>query len=230
MNVRYNGGDTSADWKGVGMKRLVIVGGGFAGVWAAMAAARVSDEEGQGPGKEIEITMISRDPFLTIRPRLYESDPETLRTPLAPVLDPLGAGLVLGSVETVDHGGHRVITSEGEHEYDRLILTPGSQAHAQTDDDHVALMSCQHAITMGKYAGHNAARDLLGLGLTPYRQERYVTCLDLGPWGAMYSRGWDREIAMTPAEAKARKRQINGEVIYPPTGDRAAILAVGELD
>ena len=90
------------------MKRLVIVGGGFAGVWAAMAAARVSD----GVGREVEVSMISREPYLTLRPRLYERDPESLRTPLAPVLEPLGIELNIGSVEAIDPEGRRIETAE----------------------------------------------------------------------------------------------------------------------
>jgi len=84
-------------------------------------------------------------------------------------------------------------------------------------------------MTMGRYAGYNAAHDLMGLELEPYRQERYVTCLDLGTAGAVFTRGWDREVELTGEEAKARKRMINGEIIYPPSGDRDAILAAATL-
>ncbi|MFP6728762.1 MAG: FAD-dependent oxidoreductase [Alphaproteobacteria bacterium] len=391
------------------MKKLVIVGGDFAGLWAAMAAAREIDLAGREidrAGQGVEITLVSRDPFLTLRPRLYERDPESLRTPLAPVLEPLGIELTLGTVTAIDHQSHRIETAEAVFDYDRLILAAGSVrhappipglkehawniddypsavaldrhlaasvaiktvviigggftglelacemrsriavhggaavasaarmmliekadvvgptlgvnprpaieaalstagvevrlatrvmrierdavmlsdgeniatetaivtvgqranplcetlpaprdalgrlmvdaelrvedisdiyatgdvAHARTDDENVALMSCQHALTMGKVAGYNAARDLLGLELTPYRQERYVTCLDLGPWGAVYTEGWDRQITMTPTEAKTRKREINRRSIYPPQGDRAALLAASVLD
>jgi len=48
------------------------------------------------------------------------------------------------------------------------------------DDQNLALMSCQHAMEMGKFAGYNAGRDLLGLPLRPYWQPVYLTCLDLG--------------------------------------------------
>ena len=46
----------------------------------------------------------------------------------------------------------------------------------------------------------------------------------------VYVKGWDRQIAMAPNEVKAMKRQINGETIYPLTGDRAALLAAVGFD
>ena len=111
------------------------------------------------------------------------------------------------------------------------VFAAGDIAHARVDDaGHVALMSCQHAMPMGKAAGYNAARSLLGLDLRPYRQERYVTCLDLGRRGAVLTAGWDREVQATGATAKARKQVINGEIIYPPTGSRDDILAAGDID
>jgi NADH dehydrogenase len=39
---------------------------------------------------------------------------------------------------------------------------------------------------MGKFAGYNAGRDLLGLPLRPYRQPVYLTCLDLGRARGIY--------------------------------------------
>ena len=42
------------------------------------------------------------------------------------------------------------------------VYAAGDVAHAMADDDHVALMSCQHAIKLGQFAGHNAVSDLLG--------------------------------------------------------------------
>jgi NADH dehydrogenase len=110
------------------------------------------------------------------------------------------------------------------------IYACGDMARAYVEADQLALMSCQHALRMGRFAGHNAAHDLLGRPLRPYRQPRYVTCLDLGASGAVYTVGWQREVQMTGDEAKQLKRQINGQVIYPPRGGRAALLAAAEID
>lgn len=111
------------------------------------------------------------------------------------------------------------------------ILVTGDMAHALTDGlGNAALMSCQHALSLGRVAGYNAAAGLLGLPLHPYSQPKYVTCLDLGPWGALYTEGWDRQVCLTGEEGKALKREINTRWIYPPAPDREAVFAVANPD
>jgi NADH dehydrogenase len=106
------------------------------------------------------------------------------------------------------------------------VFATGDCAYAATDDEgNYAKMSCQHAMNLGRSAGNNVAADLLGVEPIPYSQPKYVTCLDLGPWGAVYTEGWDREVKLAGAQAKALKRQINTEWIYPPVADRAEVLA-----
>jgi NADH dehydrogenase len=78
---------------------------------------------------------------------------------------------------------------------------------------------------LGRSAGHNVAADLLGLEMIPYSQPKYVTCLDLGPWGAVYTEGWEREVKLTGKEAKALKHSINTEWIYPPRAEREEVFA-----
>jgi NADH dehydrogenase len=79
---------------------------------------------------------------------------------------------------------------------------------------------------MGRYAGYNVISDLLGAPMLSLRIPWYVTVLDLGPAGAVYTEGWDRRVVSSGAVAKATKRVINGVRIYPPlSGDRAALLA-----
>jgi NADH dehydrogenase len=108
------------------------------------------------------------------------------------------------------------------------VFVAGDVAKASTDDSgRYALMSCQHAIVMGQFGGHNVAADLLGVPTLTYRQPFYATCVDLGEWGAVYSEGWDRQIKLTHAEGKARKQMINTQWIYPPAPNRAEALAAG---
>ncbi len=106
------------------------------------------------------------------------------------------------------------------------VFAAGDSACLELDDGHISVMSCQHGRPMGRFAGHNAVCDLLGLPLLPLRIDWYTTILDLGPWGALYTEGWDRQVVAAGETAKRTKRLINGERIYPPlTGDRAEILA-----
>jgi NADH dehydrogenase len=391
------------------MAELLIIGGGYAGVWAAMGAAR----RGHDGGMALNIRLLSKDGYLTHRPRLYERDPGAMQTPLDAVLSPIGVELNIAEVTAIDAQRKTVRTrdehgQEVEFHYDGLILAAGSTArpppwqvvngrtwsidshddavaldrhlaslkdgagedtvvivgagftglelatemrirlaehlgdgraerariilleaaasvseelgpgprphieaalqaakvdlrlgttieridggqvflndgaritaptvivttgpranqlaagfglptdpagrlpvdenlaveglsnihaagdiaHARTDASHVALMSCQHAMPMGRHAGHNAAAALLGLPPRAYQQERYVTCLDLGPWGAVFTNGWARDVVSIEQEAKARKRFINTQAIYPPTNDRDAILEAGAI-
>jgi len=106
------------------------------------------------------------------------------------------------------------------------VFATGDAARAACDDDgNNALMSCQHATRMGAFAGNNAAAELLGVPATPYHQKAYVTCLDLGEAGALFTRGWDRKVEMVGDVAKKTKQEINTVWIYPPKAERAAALA-----
>jgi NADH dehydrogenase len=106
------------------------------------------------------------------------------------------------------------------------VFAAGDVAVAKMDDEHMSVMSCQHGRPMGRYAGYNVISDLLGVPMLSLRIPWYVTVLDLGPAGAVYTEGWDRHVVSSGATAKATKQVINGERIYPPlTGDRAALLA-----
>ncbi len=391
-------------------QRLVVIGAGFAGMNAALSAARLRDAKGVSPD-ELEIAVISPQPVLVIRPRLYEPAPETLTAPLLELFRATNVVYVQGSVETIDTkaGSVDVVAPRDQRSaltYDRLVLAAGSRlfrpnlpglaehgfsvdslddavaldrhlhrladaprsaaratvvvagggftgieaatemparlrailgedapirvvivergdviapdmganprpvieaalrelgvetrlgagvaaldgtgvtltdrerieaatviwaaglratpltaqipaerdgsgrllvdrdlrvaevptvfatgdaAKAASDDvGHHALMSCQHATRLGAFAGNNAAADLLGVPTSPYHQEAYVTCLDLGAAGAVFTRGWDRKVALVGANAKKVKREINTVWIYPPRADRAAALA-----
>lgn len=111
------------------------------------------------------------------------------------------------------------------------VYAAGDVAYAPCDElGNHALMSCQHAIALGRHAGNNAAAELLGVAPMAYSQPKYVTCLDLGAWGAVYTEGWAREVSPPEdkAEAKALKRQINSVWIYPPAADRASALAAAD--
>jgi NADH dehydrogenase len=111
----------------------------------------------------------------------------------------------------------------------RDVYAAGDVAHAMTDDEHPARMSCQHAIKLGQFAGHNAMNDLLGRPTVPYRQPVYRMCLDLGGAGAVVTDGWEHSVVKCGMEAKAIKREINCVWAALPTAtDREALLTFGE--
>jgi NADH dehydrogenase len=109
------------------------------------------------------------------------------------------------------------------------VYAAGDVAHAMADDAHEALMSCQHAIKLGQFAGHNAVSDLLGQELLPYRQPIYRMCLDLGGAGAVQTDGWERRVLLAGPDAKTLKRKINAVwAALPSAADREGLLAYGE--
>ncbi|KDN70786.1 hypothetical protein CSUB01_08717 [Colletotrichum sublineola] len=106
------------------------------------------------------------------------------------------------------------------------VFVTGDAACVLADDQgHHALMSCQHALQLGRISGYNAAADLIGKPLLEYSQEEYVTCLDLGPSGAVITKGWERELDIRGNLAKRVKGYINQKIIYPPSGAQEALQA-----
>ncbi|KAE8168630.1 pyridine nucleotide-disulfide oxidoreductase family protein [Aspergillus tamarii] len=106
----------------------------------------------------------------------------------------------------------------------RDIFATGDAAAALSDTlGHYTMMSCQHAIPLGRVSGYNAAADLLDEHLIAYTQPAYVCCLDLGSSGAVVTEGWDRDVNMTGGLAKRVKGYINRDVIYPPIDSRKAL-------
>jgi NADH dehydrogenase len=109
------------------------------------------------------------------------------------------------------------------------VWAAGDSARFLLDGCHLAPMSCQFAIPAGRVAGFNAAATVVGLAPIPLAVDRYVTCIDLGAAGALFTRGWDRVPALSGAEGKRMKEFINRTAIYPPT-DAAALLAAAHPD
>jgi NADH:ubiquinone reductase (H+-translocating) len=111
--------------------RLVIIGAGFAGMYAALSAARLRDIQGVSPA-DLEIALVAPEPTLVVRPRLYEPKPETLTAPLQDVLKAIDVVYVRGHAETIDAGGRKVeiAVAEGKRRtlaYDRLVVATGSR-------------------------------------------------------------------------------------------------------
>jgi NADH:ubiquinone reductase (H+-translocating) len=356
-------------------EQVLILGGGYAGAYAALGAARARGDASVG------IVLVSAEPDLVNRPRLYEPDPGThLRYPLSPMLEQIGAAFRLGRAIRIDVSARRVSLADGATlPWNRLVIALGSQtgrpsipgierafdvgnydgalafnrhlrtlpagatitvigsgftglelatelaerytvvlieradviapglgegpretitralkalgvevrlgttldhidgettvwcggmvAHpltrtlpaerdelgrlvtepnlavrgvrdvyaagdvalAMADDEHPALMSCQHAIKLGQFAGHNAMNQLLGRLTVPYRQPAYRMCLDLGRAGAVITEGWEYKVLKSGMAAKVHRREINRVWAALPTArDRGALLAFGE--
>jgi NADH dehydrogenase len=105
------------------------------------------------------------------------------------------------------------------------VFAAGDTAVALVEDGHHSMQSCQHALPMGKFAGHNVVADLLGADPLPFTPDPYTTTLDLGPAGAVSTYGRERVVQMVGEEAKRLKQDINTLWIYPPVDDAEQFLA-----
>ena len=78
------------------MTAVVVIGSGFAGLWAALGAARRLDELAVPQGT-VDITVLSAKPFHDVRVRNYETDLSACRIPLADLLETLSRGRKRGT-------------------------------------------------------------------------------------------------------------------------------------
>src|ERR1700755_3553421 len=113
------------------MKEILVLGGGFAGVWSA-ASAVLAARNGGAHASEVRVTLVSDGDDMVIRPRLYERDPARMRVPLDRVLGPIGVVRVAATVTDVDTSAGTVRALDGEgravtFRYDRLVLATGSR-------------------------------------------------------------------------------------------------------
>jgi len=111
-------------------QHIVIVGAGFAGLLAALSAARLRDEKDASP-KDLKITVVAPEPTLVVRPRLYERHPDTMVAPLGELFAATDIDFQAGRVDTLDPD-RAIVTVTGtdgtttDLSYDRLILAAGS--------------------------------------------------------------------------------------------------------
>ena len=224
----------------------VVVGAGFVGLEAATAlAARgrvllvdrsdvVGHQLGPGPRAEIESALDE----LGIARRLGTTVTEVgdghavlsdgTRVDADAVVWSVGmraSELTRQITDRLDHLG-RVPVDERLRALPDVFVA-GDTAAAAFDAEHTVMQACQHATPLGKVAGYNAAADLLGRPLRDFTPGPYVTCLDLGAAGAIFTRGWDRKVMASGAEGAAVKKRIN-QHIRPPVDDAGEILAAAD--
>ncbi|HXF83083.1 MAG TPA: NAD(P)/FAD-dependent oxidoreductase [bacterium] len=101
---------------------MVIVGGGFAGLWAVRALARAP----------VDVLLVDRRNYHTFLPLLYqvaasEVEPEAIAYPIRSILRAIPNGrFLMAEVETLDPAARLLVTTAGRISYDALILAVGS--------------------------------------------------------------------------------------------------------
>ncbi|MFJ5308276.1 NAD(P)/FAD-dependent oxidoreductase [Streptomyces sp. NPDC088350] len=117
--------------------RILVVGGGYVGMYTALRLQKKLKREIKRG--QVEITVVSPDPYMTYQPFLPEAaagsiSPRHVVVPLRRVLDQ--CRIVIGEATAIDHGKRTATLStlateeEGtgteELSYDELVLAPGS--------------------------------------------------------------------------------------------------------
>ncbi len=108
-----------------GQHRVVIVGGGFGGLYAAVSLRRAP----------VDVTLIDRRNFHLFQPLLYQVatgglSPANIAAPLRAVLRRhRNARVLLAEVDNFDLAGRQVILHDGSVPYDSLIVAAGARHH-----------------------------------------------------------------------------------------------------
>src|SRR5579863_2528929 len=109
------------------VKQIVVLGAGFAGLIAAVGAARKLAEL-KIDKSDVAVTVVNRDEWHSIRVRNYETELGDTRVPLDDVLGPIGVDLKIGEVTGIDCDRHEIaLAGQPSLRYDRLIFALGSE-------------------------------------------------------------------------------------------------------
>ncbi|MFA9413613.1 MULTISPECIES: FAD-dependent oxidoreductase [unclassified Streptococcus] len=112
------------------MKRIVIVGAGYAGVSAARHLAKTFKKN-----QDISITLIDKNPFMTYMTELHEVaagrvEPDAVKHDLQRIFKKYPkVDLVTDKVTKVDYDKKAVLAEHGTFSYDYLLLAMGGEAN-----------------------------------------------------------------------------------------------------
>jgi NADH:ubiquinone reductase (H+-translocating) len=180
-------------------RRVVIIGGGFAGLFAARALRRAP----------VQITLIDRAPYHLFQPLLYQCSTGILSEgKIAPPLRELlrkhkNLELVLADVTGIDAGGRRVLAARPlgdplEFGYDYLIVAAGVQQSYFGHDEFAqwapGMKSVEDALTIRRRIF--GAFEMAESATDPAERRHYLTfaLVGAGPTGVELA-GQIREVA-----------------------------------
>lgn len=109
------------------MKKVVIVGAGYAGILTAKKLAKKAKKQGN-----VEITIIDKNPFHTMLTELHEVaagrvDEDSIKISLKKVFARRNVNVKLDTITEIDFNEKVVIGEEASYDYDYLVISSGSK-------------------------------------------------------------------------------------------------------
>jgi len=109
------------------MKKIVIVGAGYAGILTAKKLARKFKNK-----EEVSIQIIDRNSYHTMLTELHEVaagrvDEDSIKISLSKVFDRRNVEVVMDTISSIDFEGKRVLGAANEYDYDYLVMASGSK-------------------------------------------------------------------------------------------------------
>jgi NADH:ubiquinone reductase (H+-translocating) len=172
------------DLSAVKRPRVVIVGGGFGGLWAAKALGN----------KGVDVTLVDKKNHHTFQPLLYQVatavlSPGEIAQPIRRILYwANNTEVILGEVADFDRGRREAILLDGSRiGYDYLIVAAGARhsyfGHGEWEHDAPGLKTIEDAVDIRRrilLAFENAERDAY---LTGHEPDLHFVVIGGGPTG-----------------------------------------------
>lgn len=110
-----------------GTTRIVIVGGGYAGVEAAKHLHKTFKKD-----RSVEITLIDKNTYHTLMTELHEVaggrvEEDSVKVPFRKIFGGMRVNVVIDKVRTIDFDARSVFCENGEYGYDYLVLGTGAE-------------------------------------------------------------------------------------------------------
>ena len=163
--------------------RVVIVGGGFAGLYLARALK----------GSDFQVVLIDRNNYHTFQPLLYQVataglEPDSIAYPIRRVLQRYADGIFrLAEVSHIDAKEQRVETNIGSINYDYLVLATGSTTNffglAPVADQMMPMKSVPEALNLRSLLFQNFEKALLTSDIHQRKAAMSVVIVGGGPTG-----------------------------------------------
>ena len=109
------------------MKRILIVGGGYAGVSVAKTL-----EKKYRKNKDREIVLVDKNPFHTLMTELHEvagmrTEPESVQVSFRKIFGGTKVRVVVDTVKSIDFDAKKAVLTGSEIEYDQIVIGTGAQ-------------------------------------------------------------------------------------------------------